>query len=52
MVASGIIQVVGMRRMRRAYRAPFFLIGRRMEVVASMLLTLGLYNKLVKTLGR
>ncbi len=48
MVASGVIQLLAVRRMRRAYRAPLFLIGRRIEILAPMLLMLGVYNKLVK----
>lgn len=48
MVASGIVQFLGVRRMRMAYRAPLFLIGRRIELLAPMLLMLGVYNKLVK----
>jgi hypothetical protein len=51
MVASGIIQLLGVRRIRRAYRAPLFLIGRRIELLAPMLLMLGVYNKLVKVHG-
>jgi hypothetical protein len=51
MVASGVIQFVGLRRMRNAYRAPLFLIGRRIEILAPMLLMLGVYNKLVKVHG-
>jgi hypothetical protein len=50
-VASGIVELVGVRRMRRAYRAPLFLIGRRIELLASMLLMFGVYNKLVKVQG-
>lgn len=51
MVASGVVQLLAVRRMRRAYRAPLFLIGRRIELLAPMLLMLGVYNKLVKVHG-
>lgn len=51
MVASGVIQWLAVRRMRAAYRAPLFLIGRRIELLAPMLLMVGVYNKLVKVHG-
>jgi hypothetical protein len=51
MVASGLVQLLAVRRMRSAYRAPLFLIGRRIELLAPMLLMLGVYNKLVKVRG-
>jgi hypothetical protein len=51
MVASGLIQLLAVRRIRRAYRTPLFLIGRRIELLAPMLLMLGVYNKLVKVHG-
>lgn len=51
MIASGVIQLLAVRRMRNAYRAPLFLIGRRIEILAPMLLMLGVYNKLVKVHG-
>jgi hypothetical protein len=52
MIVSGAVELLGVRRMRSAYRAPLFLIGRRIELLAPMLLMLGVYNKLVKVHGR
>jgi hypothetical protein len=50
-VISGAIQLVAVRRMRKIARVPLFIIGRRIELLAPMLLMLGVYNKLVKQHG-
>jgi hypothetical protein len=52
MAVSGAIQLIGVRRMRRSTRLPLFILGRRIELLAPMLLMLGVYNKLVKLHGR
>jgi hypothetical protein len=47
-VASGVLQVLGMQKLPWLRRAPVFVVARRLEVLAPMVLSLGLYNKLVK----
>lgn len=51
MIASGIIQSLGVRRMRTVGRVPLFLIARRIETLVPALLVLGVYNKMVKMHG-
>jgi hypothetical protein len=51
MAVSGAIQLVAVRRMRQVSRVPLFIIGRRIELLAPILLMLGVYNKLVKLHG-
>jgi hypothetical protein len=50
---SGAIQFLAARRLRRFgfRRAPLFVIGRRIELLAPIFLMLGIYNKLVKVHG-
>lgn len=51
MIASGVIQLLGIRRMRAMGRVPWFVIGRRIETLVPALLVLGVYNKMVKMHG-
>jgi hypothetical protein len=49
--AAGALQLLGTRKLRWLRRAPVFLVARRLEVLAPMVLILGVYNKLVKVHG-
>jgi hypothetical protein len=51
MAVSGVIQLMGVRQKRRSTRLPLLVVGRRIELLAPMLLMLGVYNKLVKLHG-
>jgi len=51
MIASGVIQFLGVRKMRRV-APPLFAIGRRVELLAPMLLMLGVYKRLGRAYGR
>lgn len=51
MIASGVVQGVGIYRMRAMGRIPLFVIGRRIEMLVPALLVLGVYHRMCKMSG-
>jgi hypothetical protein len=51
-LASGVLQFLGMRKVPWLRRAPVFLVARRIEMLAPMILIIGVYNKLAKVTSR